>query len=353
LLIVDGIVFSLQHVGGISVYFMELLSRLSNMGVPTQVNVFDAAAASRMKGIGLPVVRSRARVFERYRKCRLTTQATVFHSSYYRLPTTRNVPVVTTVYDFTYERLVSGPRRWLHSSQKFAAIRRSNAIICISEATLHDLVEFVPDVNPERIKVIHLAASNAFAPIPGLASDRFKRPCILFVGTRDGYKSYSKVVEAAARLSNVDLVIVGGGSLRQQEDEQLHRLLPGRHRHVGNVTSAELNILYNTALCLVYPSLYEGFGLPVVEAMRAGCPVIAVGNSAIREIAADAALLVPAPEPDLLHDAIVKLLDPGEHKAFRDRGILRARIFNWEKTFGQTIDVYENLLGHSLRLRHQ
>jgi mannosyltransferase len=272
MLVVDGIIYSLQRGGGITVYFNEILRRMeTDLADGFQLLVYAGSAANQDY---LPVstnIRS-IRVAERYRHCPVPGQASLFHSSYYRLPD-RRVPVVTTVHDFIYERFGSGPRRWLHSWQKFAAIRASQAVICISESTRRDLRQFLPDVQPERLHVVHNGVSSAFYPLaPEAVAEAAGRPYVLFVGARSGYKNFARLVQAMAELSDLDLVSVGGGGLTPQELELVHRLLGGRFVHHLGVSNAHLNQLYNGAFCLAYPSAYEGFGIPVLEAMRAGCP---------------------------------------------------------------------------------
>ena len=349
MLLVDGIIFSLQREGGISVYFRELLAGFSKANLPASIQVYDENAAARLSGNGFPVLNQKARHLERYRRCKIQGHYQLFHSSYYRLPTTR-LPIVTTVYDFVYERCLKGPRRWVHSVQKFAAIRQSDAVICISNSTRHDLGEFLPDVPADRIKVIHLGVSDVFQPLSEPTDSPSTRPFVLFVGARDRYKNFWIVATALSRLPDLRLVLVGGGALLEREIRHLDHLVTGRYEYLGNVESRVLNQLYSAAVCLVYPSSYEGFGIPVVEAMRCGCPVVAVRASSIPEVAGDAALLLDAPDPDLVCAAIQRLLQPIEREAFRKRGILRAREFSWEKTFKETIGVYETLIGRPLRV---
>ena len=171
-LLLDGIVFSLQRQGGISVYFRELLQRLQRDAVPTLLTLEgrleqSAPAATR-------TLARDARPLERYRDCRVPVAAgaTVFHSSYYRRPS-RRLPSVVTVHDFIYERFVHGPRRWVHSAQKIAAIRDAQVVVCVSHSTLDDLHRMVGLRTGQRAQVILNGVSEAFRPLaPELADLR-------------------------------------------------------------------------------------------------------------------------------------------------------------------------------------
>ena len=343
MLIVDGLIYSLQRHGGITVYFNELLQRAFVNGVACRTMVYEDASGH---AAALPgnVVKLKLRFAERYRHCPVSGDASLFHSSYYRLPT-RPIPTVTTVHDFTYERFVKGPRRWLHSLQKFDAIRKSQAIICISESTRTDLMHFLPDVPPERVHVVHNGVGDAFFPLDLVGDAEKTRPFVLFVGARGGYKNFSVVVETLARLPDLRLVFVGGGSLSANEMALVNKNLGGRYQHLAGISDQALNNLYNHAYCLVYPSAYEGFGIPVLEAMKAGCPVIAFNGSSIPEVAGDAGLLLDRLTTDALEDAFHKLEDSTCRLTLRLNGLDRAKLFSWEKTFEETDRVYEVVRG--------
>jgi mannosyltransferase len=341
MLIVDGIIYSLQRHGGITVYFNELLQRMkTEADGDCRVVVYEGSAVNaKLMPCGYET--RPARLAERYRRCSVPTQASLFHSSYYRLPE-RSVPVVTTVHDFIYERFASGPRKWLHSWQKFAAIRASQAVICISESSRRDLLQFLPDIRPERLHVVHNGVGSAFHPLsPDVIPKGAARPFVLFVGARSGYKNFMPLVQAMTVLRDLDLVCIGGGVLTPQESELVQRQLAGRFAHYMGVSDAQLNQFYNDAFCLAYPSAYEGFGIPVLEAMRAGCPVIAMNSSSIPEVAGNAAQLLPEASPEALRAAIDRLHQTGQRQHFRKLGFQRASAFSWDRTFAETCRVYE------------
>jgi mannosyltransferase len=351
LVAVDGIVFSLQQYGGISVYFRELLSRLRRDAVPTTLTL-DGALAQETPPAGASVnlLPRAARPLERYRRWRLpaTMRPGVFHSTYYRRPERAWLPSVVTVHDFTYERFVGGPRRWVHSAQKFSAIRAAQTVVCVSRSTLEDLTELVGLRADQQTKVIPNGVSDAFRPIQ---TESVSRPFMLFVGQRDGYKNFGRVLQSLALLPGLDLCCVGGGALRPDELSALAGAERRRVSHAGFVTEAELNKLYNQAQCLVYPSRYEGFGIPVAEAMRAGCPVVGTDCKAVCEVGGDA-LTIAEDEPAALAEAVLRTFDTDHRIAVIARGHRMAARYSWERTYRATLDVYRDLAGASLTTPH-
>ena len=325
LVLLDNIIFSIQNGGGISVYFENIISRLSQSG-------FEFELQNSNKYI---------RFVERYRDCLCGHPNAVFHSSYYRLPKKINrndMKVVTTVHDFTYEKFVKGPARWVHSWQKNRAVRHSDIVICVSQNTAKDLMHYCP-IEPTRIRVIHNGVSENYFPLTDHSSASHN---VLYVGARGGYKNFNLAVEAVAAIPELQLHIVGGGTLTKSECKQLDALLLGRYRWLGRLSDEELNLAYNRAYALLYPSGYEGFGIPILEAMRAGCPVIAVNVSSIPEVADDAALLVEYPSTELFSYALRQI--PVQRDKLRQAGFRQAAKFSWDRCFSETLDVYKELL---------
>ncbi len=347
MLTIDGIIYSLQRHGGITVYFNELLQRASASGLAVRTLVYGGGSehASRLPG---QVETRELRIGERYRKCYVPIDAQLFHSSYYRRPT-RAIPTVTTVHDFTYERLISGVRRWVHSSQKFSAIRSSQAVICISESTRSDLFHFLPKFPPERVHVIPNGVGEDFYPLASSLAGGGPQPFIVFVGARGGYKNFRLVVEAIGPMADFELVCVGGGPVSWEEADLINQHLPGRCSFLADIPNKILNELYNKACCLAYPSAYEGFGIPILEAMRAGCPVVAFRGSSIPEVAGDAALLIDRLTAEALREAIRKASDQELRSELKKRGFRQAACFSWQRTFEQTVDLYELVVGKPLQ----
>lgn len=345
MLVFDGIIFSLQGHGGISVYFSELLTRFATLECTSKVLMFGDNQVSLRQGPTPLREHVHARILERYRNLPLRGTG-LFHSSYYRYATGGGFLNITTVYDFTYERFVNGPKKWGHSWQKFKAIRHADAVLCISENTKADLQKYLPDMPENRIYVTPLAANPAFRSAQSSADpDNY----VVFVGARGGYKNFLLLVRALAHLPEVRLFVVGGGEFSVTESSLLERLIPGRYFHQGNVPTERLKGIYNRALCLVYPSAYEGFGIPVLEAMSAACPVIALRSSSIPEVAGDAAVLLDAPDEKHLSDAVQQVSRSDVRRELTVKGLERSQLFSWDATFDKTRTVYEILLGRTLR----
>jgi mannosyltransferase len=148
-------------------------------------------------------------------------------------------------------------------------------------------------------------------------------------------------------MPGLSLAIVGGGRLRARESTFLSRLLPGRWVHLDGITTAALNAVYNLAFALIYPSDYEGFGLPLLEAMAAGCPVIALRRSSVPEVAGDAALLVDRADPEILRERLQELDSTELRAGLISRGRLHAARFSWDRCYAETRAFYVDVLAQS------
>ena len=331
----DGIIFSLQQSGGVSVLFTELMTRLD----PSHYALAGYGDTPPPGVSATSYHRRHARILERYRAAKVDLPADIFHSTYYRLPDRPGARVVTTVYDYVYERFAGRPQRMVHSWQKQKAIAGADLIICISESTRRDLLKFAGAEHAARAVVVHLAASDEFQP----EARSVVTAQVLFVGKRGGYKNFAAVVAALSTLPEVSLLCVGGGALTAAEVALLEQSLPGRYRAAGHLSTAQLNHEYNTSLCLAYPSLYEGFGIPVLEAMQSGCPVIAVNASSIPEVAGDAAWLMDSGEPEAIRTAVAAMMEGPTRGELVEKGLTQAAKFSWERMCSETLAHYDSL----------
>lgn len=341
----DGIIFSSRNKrGGVAVYFKELVGHTAQAQRDVRMLVHDPAFdASEVRCRPEQLVFRPPRLLERFRTLR-ELPAGVVHSSYYRICPQPNVRNVITVYDFTYEKFLAVPRTLLHARQKREAIMRADAVLCISENTRRDLHEFIPECPKDKVLVTHLAAGDPFKPLPHTSVTITPRPFVLFVGGRADYKNFATALHAVQLTRECALVCIGGGPFSATERAALEAALPDRYFHAGPVSAAELNEFYNAAVCLVYPSLYEGFGIPPLEAMKAGCPFVALNRSSIPEVAGDAGILLKDSDARLVAGAIEDCVDPDRRARLRTLGFAQAEKFSWHKTFAATLPVYQRLL---------
>ena len=336
----DGIVFSLQKFGGISTYFRELirgieLDKESKTLLYSEKNINNFQNSIFLK----------RRILERYRNVTLPENANIFHSSYYRITANKKIKNIITVYDFTYEKFEKFPSKTIHSIQKKNAIKKADSIICISENTRQDLFEFYPQIDRNIVSVVHLAASVEFQKLFIPFNQKINiEPFVLFVGARAGYKNFATAVQALRDLKSLRLVFVGGGELLAHELSLLNKIIPYRYKHIPSINTQELNMLYNTAICLLYPSLYEGFGIPILEAMATGCPVIAANISSIPEVAKEAAILLKDISHEQITAAIFKLLNEEENRYYSELGYLNSLKFSWERTVLETKNIYSSFV---------
>jgi mannosyltransferase len=343
--IIDGIIFSLQDYGGISVYFRELIRLLVERGITGKV-IIDEPARQPLEFItgSMALTSMRSRFIERVRACRVGPMSGVFHSSYYRCPSNSSMPSVVTVHDFVRERQGRSLKERAHAIQKRLAVERAQAVICISEATKRDLLEFIPASANKPIHVIHNGVSPNYCPIEyGESDTRF----LLYVGSRRGYKNFSCAARAMEFLPEMELWCVGGEQPSTSDLSGLSVAVRKRIRFLGFRTESQLNQLYNGAHCLLYLSEYEGFGIPVAEAMRAGCPVVSINCIAVREVGGDALEVAPHNDPLAVAQAVRRLEAKDHRMAKVCIGLELSKRYSWQICHQQTLTVYESVSGSS------
>jgi glycosyltransferase involved in cell wall biosynthesis len=349
-IVYDNIIFSLQKAGGISIYWTELIKRFKNKGEilfyeKKNNNIFRKLIFYDVKNestLGFKILRYLPFI-------KKLPEKSIFHSSYYRISLQKDIANINTVHDFTYEYFRTGMAKYIHIWQKGFAIKKSDGIICVSENTRRDLMKFYPMIEDSKVKVIYNGVGNEFIKLEN--SKEFligqfeilkNKKYILYVGDRGTYKNFNIAVEVLKQLDDYMLVIVGGQKLSSFENELIEPI-KNRTCHFRGISSEKLNILYNNAFCLLYPSSYEGFGIPVSEAMKSGCPVVSTNTSSIPEVAGQAALLVD----DIKVNSFIPNIKHLENKKLRGeliyKGLEQSKKFSWDKCFSETYDFYETI----------
>ena len=231
--------------------------------------------------------------------------------------------------------------------QKKFAIKDSDHIICVSKNTQKDLVRIL-DIDIDKTSVVHLGHSLSVRKEKN--HDVNERPYLLYVGARDGYKNFSRFVEAYAaspKIKNSFDIIMFGNDVFTKDEVQIFEKLNIKMTNVKAVNGddAKLANYYRNASLFVYPSLYEGFGIPPLEAMGYGCPVVCSNTSSIPEVVGDAAILFDPYSLDSISNAIETVLTNNHlRSSLISRGFEQIQKFSWKKCADETLDVYKKVL---------
>lgn len=347
----DDQIFTLQTRGGISRYFVELLNAFADPqhGIRGRTDAswtLNKHLIESGRGRELPGRLARSnrvlRFANRIEHLRPTAHD-VMHHTYYDLRYLKRANFrVVTIYDMIpelYPELF--PNGNPHAGKR-EFIREADLILCISHATRRDLFQLHGDVDAP-VLVTPLGVDPAFGSRVGRIRS-LPRSYILFVGNRSGYKDFWVLAEAFAASdvpADVWLLAVGGGPIQQEEMVHLRQL--GLHRRTMHLEleDAGLASAYANALAFVFPSRHEGFGLPTLEAMAAGCPTILSSISSHPEVGGDAALYFPAGDVAELSRLIEELTaDEGVRAELGRSGIARAATFTWAETARRTAEAY-------------
>jgi glycosyltransferase involved in cell wall biosynthesis/predicted O-methyltransferase YrrM len=335
-ILVDGVFFQLYNTG-IARVWKSLLAEWVKTGFANHVVVLDRNnTAPKIPGVWyrtIPAYSYDDTESDRQMLQQICDEegASLFISTYYTTPIT--TPSVFMAYDMIPEVMewdLNHPM-W---REKHHAIQHASSYISISENTATDLANFFPDVPLESITVAHCGVPTSFTPATNEEVSNFKykygirQPYFMLVGT-SGYKNAELFLKAFAQLPTktaFDIVLTGASSLT---DEQ-RNYTAGSTVHILQLSDAELRLAYSGAVALVYPSKYEGFGLPVLEALACGCPVITCPNASIPEVAGDAALyLEDDDDVEAMADALCEVQKPSLRDAMISAGLEQAQKFSW------------------------
>ena len=357
----DDQIFVRQRHGGISRYFTEIIREYRDhpqWGVeaftPFRYVVNRHLIESETGNFRLPPAErftSRARVLSKvnYWGSRKTGPLDIVHHTYYGASQVRLQTAgkrVCTVYDMIPEiHPECFPNGNPHGAKR-AYVMAADAVICISAKTKSDLLSVYGDLD-KPVQVIPLAVSRGFRK-SGIGKRGLPEEFVLFVGVRSSYKNFGVVLrgfaEIAALWPKMTLLCVGGPPFSRQELASIEA--QGLLNRVANkgVADDELPAVYSAAAAFVFPSLYEGFGLPVLEAMAAGCPTILADQECFREVAADAAAFFDPLDWRGLTEVLARILSDGHFRTgLVKAGRLREDSFSWERTAKETARVYSEL----------
>ena len=358
----DHQIFSSQVYGGISRYFCELMNRFSICGEDFELSLrysnnhyLKNSSFSKHKMFfeqyhfrgknKLPNFINKQNSIKRLK----LGEYDVFHPTYYDpyfLEYIGSKPFALTIHDMIHEKFPKMfPTNDKTSEWKKLLASRAAKIIAISENTKQDIIKFY-GIEEQKIEVIYHGNTlrvNKYINLPSGLPEQY----LLYIGDRHIYKNFKSFIPSVSQLldENKNLnVVCGGGKKFDSDEEELFKELGIRERihHFQISDDAMLVCLYKNAVAFVFPSLYEGFGLPILEAFSCGCPVILSNTSSVPEIAGDAAAYFNPYEVGSMNEQIRKVIyDEELREELKEKGSERLKSFSWEKTAKQTKEVYD------------
>lgn len=364
----DHQIFSMQRYGGVSRYFVELASRLPEHGVsdvrvvaPWYINNYLAADSARrltrgrhVSGkpptfVGIPIVPVANQLAAPL--AWRGTNADIVHETYFApRPSGRGRRRVVTVYDMIHELFADEfPDAARVTAAKRAAVDRADHVICISANTQRDLVRLF-NFDPARTSVVHLGYSMSIEPsAAGMdTSDCKRRPWLLYVGHRGGYKNFRTLLRAygtSPALREYELIAFGGGPFLPDEQDEIKTLGIADRVRFESGSDRDLAARYREAAAFICTSMYEGFGLPPLEAMSQGCPVVCSTGGSLPEVVGDAGVYFDPTSPDELRAAVERVATTeGLQADLRRRGYLRVSEFSWDKCAAETARIYREIV---------
>ncbi len=355
----DGVAFQNAHQRGIQRVFRETWRRL-----PADVRAVVAlsgplraelSANVETVRVGVPLARLLPRGARRALHgrrgvpgmARLASSCDVFHPTYYA-PPPPGIRAVVSVHDMIVERYVDlFQGKWVEEeiARKRAAIEGAARIIAISHATAREVVRFFPRVR-DLVTVVHLAADLP-SPETGTSLANRADAYALYVGDRGLYKNFGAVLDAMEGdwPSHIGLTVVGA-PWKANEAFRVERLGATRRiRLAGRVSDGELAALYRGAACVVVPSIVEGFGLPLLEAQRAGAPLVCSDTEVFREVAGEGALFFDPHRPEQIAERVTEAADTGIRERLVSQGAKNIAKFSWERCAAETVEVYRAAMG--------
>ena len=360
----DHQAFSLQDYGGVSRIFSELVTGINKRGNNAHLSLlYSNNTHLKEKRIvpkgpfkNSPFLKKRNIVYainEIYNIVDIRRNAfDIYHPTYYSpdlLKYIKDKPIVVTFHDMIHEKL-SGKFEELKADTKLIAQKRSivnkaTHIIAVSENTKKDVVE-IYGIDPAKIKVVYLG--NSFRSAETSRNIANPMPYLLYVGNRSLYKNFIPFLKAIAPLlisNKLSFICAGGKDFNSEEKSIINALqIENLVRHEP-VNDQKLAQLYSNALAFVFPSLYEGFGIPVLEAFACNCPCILSNTSSLPEVAQDAAVYMDPYDAGSMYNAVETVLnDQTGRNNLAAKGKIRLKNFSWDNHVDETLDLYTQLL---------
>lgn len=367
-IVFDGLIYYLQKQGGISRYFDELIEGFANredcevtvllrknkidkvFNNKVKLEIIDSVLCSENK------VKKYISVFrDKYAVNRFLKQNdfsdAVFHYSYYAFYKNLKAKSVVTVHDLVHEKFSNffgGILNKMYLLNKKKSIKKADSLIAISEQTRNDLIE-VYGIKQEKINVVYHGLNKKFRiMVDELRSDFLKKknigkPFFLFVGNRNLYKNFKFLLMSFSswkRKEEFDIYCIGGGEFTGEENILINKLnLAGKVKLIISATEEDLVGFYNCSTALIYPSLYEGFGFPILEGIACGTKVLVSDIPVFREIGGDLPIYFNPYDSESLIKALNLSLSDSHNRV--SSGLEWAKKFSWENTISKTLQVYK------------
>lgn len=363
----DHQAFSLHTYGGVSRYFSELIHGINHTpdysaALPL---LFSNNIHLKEKGFNInhfllnKNFRRKKRIIYEINKFYTLSalkkkQYDILHPTYfdsYFIPYLNRKPLVVTFHDMIHEKFSDQFKELTYDrgiiARKKLLANQADRIIAVSESTKRDIVELL-DVKPEKIEVIYHGCSFPTSVDNSTEElDHETLPYVLYVGSRQVYKNFGGMLTAlqpALKKHKLKLICAGGGEFTESEHQFIQSLGISDLVEQRSINDQILRKLYQQAVAFIFPSLYEGFGIPILEAFDCQCPCIINDSSSLPEVAGEAALYVNFNEPDSLIDAVERLLDDAELKQqLIEKGKERLLKFSWKNTVDSTLKLYNEL----------
>jgi len=363
----DHQIFTSQKYGGISRYFYELAKELESLkhieiNIPLIFSdnhyISDKKHTKHICLLSQKQFRGKQRLFNIVNKPNAIRKLKeqkfdIFHPTYYDpyfFKYLGNKPFILTVYDMIHEKFSDMfPSDDKTSENKKFLVEKATKIIAISESTKKDLMEIF-GIDASKIEVVHLGnsmfpATNENANININIPDRY----ILFVGVRGIYKNFDRFIKSVSEILNQDrnlfVICAGGGKFCTDEIQLFSDLDIIKQVHQYDLDDGTLANLYKNAQLFVFPSIYEGFGIPILESFACQCPLLCSNTSSLPEVAGDAAYYFDPYSKDSIKNAIVKVLDNKNlQEELRQKGLLRLEKFSWKQAAIKTKKIYVSVM---------